>query len=86
MALVSLAGINGERGAALTRYLGGYEPMTAYDLLWTLRDHGSEEERDLFRVQGAVETAQAVLRALEARGNVKRRREGREDIWEVRDA
>lgn len=88
MALVSLAGVNGDRGDALKRVLRECEPMSAYDMVWYIRDHGSDDDRELFRVSSGVETAQAVLRALEAAGQVKRPTKHpvtREHIWEVVD-
>jgi hypothetical protein len=76
-------GLTGDRADALLTLLA--EPaaggLRADDMVWESRKRG---DSDLWNVQGAVETAQAVLRKLEDQGLVVRTRGSRNrHIWRI---
>lgn len=83
---VSLAGINGER-AEIIKWCLANEGSTAGEPAHEIADYMFKFHRDLLEQHGRIEKVQAVLRALEARGEVVRSRRGRNglryDCWRL---
>jgi hypothetical protein len=73
---LSLVGINGER-AEVIKWCLLNEGSAAGEPANEIADYIAKFHRDLLEVQGRVEKIQAVLRALEANGEVVRIRRGR---------
>lgn len=85
---VSLAGINGER-AEIIKWCLANESTAAGENAQEIADYMFKFHRDLLEQHGRTEKVQAVLRALEAKGEVVRSRRGRNglrfDFWRLAD-
>jgi hypothetical protein len=83
---VSLAGINGER-AEVIKWCLANESSAAGEPAHEIADYMFKFHRDLLEQHGRTEKVQAVLRALEANGEVVRSRRGhnglRYDFWRL---
>jgi hypothetical protein len=79
---VSLAGINGDRAEVIKWCLANGNP--GGEPAHEIADFMFKFHRDLLECHGRTEKVQAVLRALEAKGEVKRTRTGlRYDHWSL---
>jgi hypothetical protein len=80
---VSLTGINGDR-AEIIKWCLANASISAGEPAHEIADYMFKFHRHLLEQHGRVEKVQAVLRALEARGEVVRTRTGlRHDHWRL---